>query len=70
MHDQFNIQFNFSDGDAFYQALIESHQDLSLDQSHQLNARLVLMMANQIGNVGLLGNILAASRANLLKETI
>ena len=69
MDTQFNAQFNLGDGDGFYEALIETHQDLNGLQSHQLNARLVLMMANQIGDVGILKEILLAARANLLKNT-
>jgi hypothetical protein len=69
MNTKFNAQFNLSDGDGFYEALIETHQDLSELQSHQLNARLVLMMANQIGDVDTLQEILLAARANLLKTT-
>jgi hypothetical protein len=69
MDTKFNAQFNLGDGDGFYEALIETHQDLSVLQSHQLNARLVLMMANQIGDVGALKEILLAARANLLKNT-
>jgi hypothetical protein len=39
-----------ADPDAFYNALIELHQGLDLDQSHALNARLILLMAEHIGD--------------------
>jgi hypothetical protein len=61
-------EFKFADGDGFYQALIDSHQDLSLEDSHRLNARLVLMMANEIGQLDVLQNILTAARENLIKR--
>jgi hypothetical protein len=35
--------------DPFYEALIDTHRDLSEAQSHALNARLVLLLANHIG---------------------
>jgi hypothetical protein len=41
-------------GDDFYEALLDAHQGLSEDESHALNARLILVLANQIGNVELL----------------
>ncbi len=40
---------NFDSPDEFYQALIDSHADLSTEQSHAMNARLVLLLANHIG---------------------
>ena len=37
--------------DEFYSALMQVHAGLSEAQSHQLNARLVLLMANEIGDL-------------------
>lgn len=51
--------------DEFYEALLAAHQGLSLDQSHDLNARLVLLLANQVGDLGVLKAVLDAARANL-----
>ena len=48
--------------DDFYEALLDAHQGLSLDQSHALNARLVLLLANQVGRLDLLKAALAAAR--------
>lgn len=39
------------DGDVFYNALMDAHEGLSEAESHALNARLVLVMANQIGKL-------------------
>jgi hypothetical protein len=39
-----------ADPDAFYSALIELHQGLDIEQSHALNARLILLMAEHIGD--------------------
>jgi hypothetical protein len=68
MAGQFETLFNMTDGDGFYQALIDTHQDLELADSHRLNARLVLMMANQIGDMAVLKEILSAARDNLQKN--
>ncbi|MBK7059875.1 MAG: DUF2783 domain-containing protein [Rubrivivax sp.] len=51
--------------DDFYEALLAAHQGLSLDQSHDLNARLVLVLANQIGRQDLLQQALDVTRASL-----
>ncbi|MBL8376757.1 MAG: DUF2783 domain-containing protein [Burkholderiales bacterium] len=56
---------NFSDHDAFYERLIQAHQGLSEAQSAALNARLVLLLANQIGDDALLAECIAAARKPL-----
>ena len=48
--------------DDFYEALIEAHQGLSTEESHALNARLVLLLANHIGSLPVLRQALAAAR--------
>jgi Protein of unknown function (DUF2783) len=53
---------NFDAPDDFYEALIEAHQDLSTPQSHALNARLVLLLANHIGASDVLRQALQAAR--------
>ena len=50
--------------DDFYEALIDSHRDLSNDQSQALNARLVLLLANHIGDLGVLKQALLAARGS------
>lgn len=54
---------NFDSPDEFYQALIDSHADLSTEQSHAMNARLVLLLANHIGSLPVLREAFAAARA-------
>ena len=49
--------------DDFYEALIEAHRDLDGAASHALNARLVLLLANHIGSLGVLQQALAVARA-------
>ena len=48
--------------DDFYEALIDAHRDLTVEQSHALNARLVLLLANHVGDQGVLVQALAAAR--------
>jgi hypothetical protein len=56
--------------DDFYEALIDAHRDLSKAQSDALNARLVLLLANHIGDVAALKQAVALARANTLGSTI
>ena len=53
--------------DDFYEALLAAHQGLSLDESHALNTRLVLLLADRVGSHQVLNEVLAAARA--AKET-
>jgi len=57
-----NTAPNLEAPDDFYEALIETHQGLSTEQSHALNARLVLLLANHIGSLGVLREALKAAR--------
>jgi hypothetical protein len=41
-------------GDVFYAALLDAHQGLSEEESARLNARLVLILANQVGDLAIL----------------
>ncbi|MBC7938487.1 MAG: DUF2783 domain-containing protein, partial [Chitinophagaceae bacterium] len=44
----------------------EAHQGLSLEQSHALNARLVLILANEVGRQDTLHAALDAAREGLI----
>jgi hypothetical protein len=58
---------NFAAPDDFYAALIDAHRDLATAQSHALNARLVLLLANHIGDAAVLQQALDAARASTLR---
>lgn len=49
-------------GDDFYERLMAAHDGLSETQSHALNARLVLLMANEIGDSETLSALLKFAR--------
>ena len=59
-----NTQPNLQACDDFYEALIAAHQGLSTPESHAMNARLVLLLANHIGALPVLREALAAARAS------
>jgi hypothetical protein len=53
---------NIADPDGFYAALLAAHRGLSEAESHALNARLVLVLANHIGNRATLDQALALAK--------
>jgi hypothetical protein len=57
-----NTKPNMTDTDGFYAALLAAHQGLSAEQSHAMNARLVLILANHIGDRVALDEALALAR--------
>ena len=57
-----NTQPNLQACDDFYEALIAAHQGLSTSESHAMNARLVLLLANHIGDISVLRQALAIAR--------
>ncbi|MQX35590.1 DUF2783 domain-containing protein [Roseospira navarrensis] len=45
-----NTQPNIAGVDDFYQELIDLHRDRTVEQSMKINARLVLLLANHVGD--------------------
>lgn len=58
-----NTNSNFAVPDDFYDGLIEAHRDLSTEQSHAMNAALVLLLANHIGDIRVIREALEKARA-------
>lgn len=57
-----NTQPNFSDPDRFYAALTDIHRELDRQQSECVNARLILLLANHIGDFDTLQDALAIAK--------
>jgi hypothetical protein len=51
--------------DDLYEMLIEAHRDLGPEQSRLLNAKLVLLLANHVGDVEVMREAIAAAREGL-----
>tara|TARA_B100001057_G_scaffold321249_1_gene321460 strand:- start:1551 stop:1748 length:198 start_codon:yes stop_codon:yes gene_type:complete len=49
-----NLQPNFTDGDEFYERLLNAHEGLIKEESDALNARLIILLANHIGDLNVL----------------
>ena len=62
---QLNTEANLPNPDAFYEALIEMHQDLSAAESQMVNAKLILLLGNQIGDMEVLREAMALARKGI-----
>lgn len=60
---------DFTPGDDFYEALIETHRDLTDEQSALVNAKLILLLSNQIGDIKILREAMALARADVAANT-
>jgi hypothetical protein len=58
----------YTPGDAFYDALIAAHQGLTDGQSELLNARLVLLLANHVGDLAVLREAIALARQGVVPD--
>ena len=57
-----NTEPNLALPDEFYQELVDLHRDLSEAQSRLVNAKLILLLANHIGDHDVLGEAMRAAR--------
>ena len=55
----------FPDPDAAYRLIVEAHRGLDEAQSQELDAALILILANQIGDLAVLKEALDLARAAL-----
>ncbi len=60
--DKLNTTPNLENCDDFYEALIKAHQGLSDDESARVNTRLILLLANHIGDEQVLHEALEKAR--------
>ena len=59
---------NFAAPDDFYEALIDTHRGLDDAQSALVNAKLVLLLANHIGDFDVLRTAMAAAREDVVSQ--
>ncbi|MCM2253877.1 MAG: DUF2783 domain-containing protein [Ramlibacter sp.] len=53
---------NLQDADGLYEQLLDAHEGLTPEQSQLLDARLILLLANQIGDAKVLQHCIEAAR--------
>jgi hypothetical protein len=68
MSAHLNVEPNMADPDAFYALLVDAHQDLDEEASSVLNAQLILLLSNHIGDLAVLREALAIARRNVKGE--
>jgi len=64
-----NRQPNIDDADDFYRELIDSQRGLSDTQAEMLTTKLVLILANHVGDRAVLREAMALARDNTLVHT-
>lgn len=57
-----NLKPNIESPDEFYQLLTDAQRDLSDEDANDMNARLVLILANQIGSLSDLKEAIAFAK--------
>jgi hypothetical protein len=62
MNDKLILEPNLASPDDFYEELIDLHRDLSREQSEKVNAKLILILANHIGDQEVLGQAMRLAR--------
>ncbi|MGA2552747.1 MAG: DUF2783 domain-containing protein [Burkholderiaceae bacterium] len=62
MDPRLNTSPNLERPDDFYEALIAMHRDLDESQSQIVNARLVLLLSNHIGDLAVLREAMERAR--------
>ena len=60
---------NFARPDDAFRAVVEAHRELSDEQSADLDAALVLILANHIGDLEVLGEAIALARRRMLETS-
>ena len=62
-----HTEFNLPSPDDFYEDLIRTHRGLTDAQSALVNAKLVLLLANHIGDTEILRAAMAAAREDVVR---
>lgn len=65
MNGLLNTQQNLDDYEDFYDMLDDTHEALDEGQSRMLNAQLVLILSNHIGDLRVLREAFALARVNV-----
>jgi hypothetical protein len=57
-----NLEPAIARADDFYEALIDTHRNLTLEQRQMVNAKLILLLANHIGDLDVLRDAMKRAR--------
>ncbi|MCG6207919.1 DUF2783 domain-containing protein [Rhodopseudomonas sp. HC1] len=59
---------NFQDPDAAYRLIVEAHRGITDEQSAALDAALVLILANHIGDLAVLRDAMTLAKRRVVEE--
>lgn len=59
-----NLKPNIENPDAFYELLTDAQRDMSDEEADDMNARLVLVLANHVGDLGDLRQAIELAKCN------
>lgn len=62
MSQKLILEPNLSSTDDFYQMLIDMHQGLDDTESQTVNAKLILLLSNHVGDLGVLKQAMEIAR--------
>ena len=62
VHMNLNLEPNIAQPDDFYEALISMHRGLTTEQRAKVNAKLIFLLANHVGDMHVLRQALEAAR--------
>jgi len=62
---ELKTDLNLAFPDDFYEALVELHRGLTDEQSEMANARLILLLANHIGDMSVLREAMRVAREDM-----
>ncbi|UZE52020.1 DUF2783 domain-containing protein [Rhodopseudomonas sp. P2A-2r] len=65
---QLSTQSNFADPDAAYRLVVDAHRGIADAQSAALDAALVLVLANHIGDLDVLREAIALAKRRLPEQ--
>jgi hypothetical protein len=57
------LEPNLQDPDGFFEELLAAHEGLGTEQSFELNARLLMLLANQVGDRAVISRCIELARA-------
>lgn len=60
-----NTEPNLAAPDDFYEALLATYADLTPDQARAVDARLILLLSNHIGDIAVLCQAMARAREGI-----
>ena len=63
--EKFKTELGIDDPDGFYAKLIDLHEGLSPEESQKVNAKMILMLANHIGDKEVLEEVLDYLRSTI-----